>query len=100
MNFFTFSFYLFQLLVCGQSEYTVSELKAHHAPIGSSSEFKKVLSWFWTAVTNFGPEEMSRLLQFITGSSQLPPGGLAELSPKLQISASPSFGILPTAHTW
>lgn len=75
-------------------------MKAHHAAIGSSPEFQKVLSWFWTAVTNFGSEEMSRLLQFTTGSSQLPPGGLAELSPKLQIAASPCFATLPTAHTW
>lgn len=75
-------------------------MKAHHAAIGSSPEFQKVLGWFWTAVTNFGTEEMSRLLQFTTGSSQLPPGGLAELSPKLQIAASPCFGTLPTAHTW
>lgn len=86
--------------MCGTSEYSVSELQAHHAIVGSNPEFQKVLSWFWTAVTNFGSEEMSRLLQFITGSSQLPSGGLAELSPKLQISASPSYGTLPTAHTW
>lgn len=88
-----------ELLVCGTSDYSVAEMKAHHAAIGSSPEFQKVLCWFWTAVTNFGTEEMSRLLQFTTGSSQLPPGGLAELSPKLQIAASPCFGTLPTAHT-
>lgn len=90
----------YQLLVCGTSDYSVAEMKAHHAAIGSSPEFQKVLSWFWTAVTNFGSEEMSRLLQFTTGSSQLPPGGLSELQPKLQIAASPCFGTLPTAHTW
>lgn len=86
--------------MCGTSEYSALDLKANHVAIGSSPEFAKVLSWFWTAVTNFGAEERSRLLQFVTGSSQLPPGGLAQLAPKLQISASPCFGNLPTAHTW
>lgn len=78
------------------------------------------MSWFWTAVSNFNQTEMARLLQFTTGCSQLPPGGfqvsiflnffnfhftyhyfiyLQELSPKFQITAAPTFGNLPTAHT-
>ena len=89
-----------QLLACGTSEYTISQLKSNHRVVGSSPEFHKVLTWFWIAISNFGGEELSRLLQFTTGSSQLPPGGLAELSPRFQIVASPSFGLLPTAHTW
>ena len=43
---------------------------------------------------------MARLLQFTTGCSRLPPGGFAQLSPHFQISASHTFGNLPTAHTW
>lgn len=89
-----------QLLMCGTSEYDIDQLRNHHRVSGSSREFRKVLDWFWIAVSNFGAEELSRLLQFTTGSSQLPPGGLAELSPQFQISAAPSFGLLPTAHTW
>merc|ERR1712071_163385 len=88
-----------ELLVCGTSEYSIEELKRNHVSDGLSREFRKVLAWFWIAISNFGAEELSRLLQFTTGSSQLPPGGLAELSPRFQIVASPSFGSLPTAHT-
>ena len=38
-----------------------------------------MLDWFWEAVGRFTPEEMAHLLQFITGSSQLPFGGVAAL---------------------
>lgn len=42
---------------------------------------------------------MARLLQFTTGCSQLPPGGFQDLNPRFQITAAPTFGNLPTAHT-
>ena len=41
-----------------------------------------------------------RLLQFVTGSSQLPSKGFSELNPKFQISHAPVPGRLPSAHTW
>lgn len=43
---------------------------------------------------------MARLLQFVTGCSQLPPEGFSELSPKFQIVNAMVTGTLPTAHTW
>ena len=51
-------------------------------------------------MTSFTQEELARLVQFITGSSQLPPGGFAELSPPIQISSAPTADVLPTVHTW
>ena len=51
-------------------------------------------------MTSFTQEELARLVQFITGSSQLPPGGFAELSPPIQISSASTSDTLPTAHTW
>lgn len=81
-------------------EYSVTDFRAHHIINGSSPEFTRVLDWFWAAVCNFTHEEMARLLQFTTGSSQLPPGGFKELSPRFQLTAAPTFGNLPTAHTW
>ena len=59
-----------------------------------------MIEWFWIVIASFTQEEMSRLLQFTTGCSQLPPGGFAELRPKFQLVAAPTHGILPTAHTW
>lgn len=89
-----------QLLMCGTGEYSISDFKAHHIVNGNSREFRRVLGWFWAAVGNFSQTEMARLLQFTTGCSQLPPGGFQELSPRFQITAAPTFGNLPTAHTW
>lgn len=60
----------------------------------------QVLDWFWTVVDSFTEEQMARLLQFTTGCSQLPAGGFADLNPKFQISFSPTYNTLPTAHTW
>ena len=51
-------------------------------------------------MTSFTQEEFARLVQFITGSSRLPPGGFAELSPPIQISSVPTAEALPTAHIW
>lgn len=90
----------FQLLLCGTGEYSVADFRAHHIVNGSSPDFRRILDWFWTAVANFTTEEMARLLQFTTGSSQLPPGGFKELSPRFQLTPAPTFGNLPTAHTW
>ena len=88
-----------ELLMCGSGNYSISEFKANHAVSSGNYEFRKILDWFWTAVSNFTDEEMARLLQFTTGSSQLPPGGFAELNPKFHIMSAPTFGVLPTAHT-
>jgi hypothetical protein len=88
-----------ELLMCGTSEYSVTELREHHVVCGGSGDFRKVLDWFWICVGNMTEEEKARLLQFTTGCSLLPPGGFKELSPLFQLTLSPTFGNLPTAHT-
>lgn len=60
----------------------------------------QVMKWFWAVVSSFTQEELARLLQFTTGSSQLPPGGFNTLCPSFQIIAAPTHSTLPTAHTW
>ena len=35
----------------------------------------RVLKWFWEALSHFSTEDMARFVQFVTGSSLLPPGG-------------------------
>ncbi|CAH1098639.1 unnamed protein product [Psylliodes chrysocephalus] len=88
-----------ELLLCGTGQYSIADFKAHHVVNGNSTEFRRIVGWFWAAVGNFTQEEMARLLQFTTGCSQLPPGGFRELTPRFQITAAPTFGNLPTAHT-
>ncbi|PIO22804.1 hypothetical protein AB205_0177930, partial [Aquarana catesbeiana] len=91
---------LYQLLMCGTGHIAVQDFQAHAVVIGGSWHFReKVMSWFWAVVSSFTQEELARLLQFTTGSSQLPPGGFAALCPSFQIIGSPTHGTLPTAHT-
>uniref|UniRef100_A0A8C6YA66 HECT-type E3 ubiquitin transferase n=1 Tax=Naja naja TaxID=35670 RepID=A0A8C6YA66_NAJNA len=68
-----------ELLMCGTGDINVCDFKAHAVVVGGSWHFReKVMRWFWTVVSSFTQEELARLLQFTTGSSQL---------------------TLPTAHT-
>ena len=60
----------------------------------------QVVPWFWVAVSSFTQDELARLVQFTTGTSQLPPDGFSELKPQFQISPAPVHGSLPTSHTW
>lgn len=66
----------------------------------SLSSFGKTVEWFWDIISSFTQEELTRLLQFTTGSSQLPTEGFSQLKPTFQIMSVPAHGNLPTAHTW
>lgn len=89
-----------ELLVCGTGDINVQDFKAHAVIVGGSWHFReKVMKWFWAVVSSFTQEELARLLQFTTGSSQLPPGGFNTLCPSFQIIAAPTHSTLPTAHT-
>jgi hypothetical protein len=90
-----------ELLLCGIREYSLSDLKKHHTVIGVrfTGPSQKILNWFWIVLASFTTEQMARLVQFTTGSSQLPQGGCADLQPMFQIMASGARNSLPTAHT-
>ncbi|XP_064881770.1 apoptosis-resistant E3 ubiquitin protein ligase 1 [Oncorhynchus nerka] len=89
-----------ELLLCGTGDIDVQDFKAHAVVVGGSWHFReKVMKWFWAVVSSFTQEELARLLQFTTGSSQLPPGGFSTLCPSFQIIAAPTHSTLPTAHT-
>ncbi|KAJ3613646.1 hypothetical protein NHX12_019892 [Muraenolepis orangiensis] len=75
-----------ELLMCGTGDINVQDFKAHAVIVGGSWHFRE-------------KEELARLLQFTTGSSQLPPGGFNTLCPSFQIIAAPTHSTLPTAHT-
>ncbi|XP_068682380.1 apoptosis-resistant E3 ubiquitin protein ligase 1-like isoform X3 [Montipora foliosa] len=94
-----FDEYELELLMCGTGNISVTDFRQHHSITDTGILSKKSLDWFWTIVTSFTQGELARLVQFITGSSQLPPGGFAELSPQIQISSAPTMNALPSAHT-
>jgi len=87
-----------ELLLCGVQEYDLSELRRHHQVINDGISYKTI-EWFWLALSHFTPEQFARLMQFTTGTSQLPANGFSALSPTFQISSNRISNSLPTAHT-
>ena len=65
------------------------------------SKSDQVIRWFWQFVLSLSSSDKALLLRFTTGSSKLPPGGFAQLSPTFTITRTPyrlERG-LPTAAT-
>lgn len=90
-----------QLLMCGMQEISFADMRQHTEVRGIGPHFDTVMEWFWAVVQEFTQEELSRLMQFVTGSSQLPPGGFKELRPPFLIYAcGGASNRLPYAHTW
>ena len=88
-----------ELLLCGMDVISVSDFKANHIKDYNNLFSGTVVGWFWTVVSGFCQEELSRLLQFTTGCSQLPPEGFSGLQPQFKISCSGAYDSLPMAHT-
>ena len=89
-----------ELLICGVTTYDINEWKENCVICSTDRQMlPTLLSWFWTLAESLPQAGRARILQFTTGSGQLPPGGFASLSPQFQIGLSPSGHKLPTAHT-
>ena len=71
--------------MCGMQEINFDDLRQHAQVRGHNQRFLRVVDWFWAVVAEFSQEELARLVQFVTGSSQLPPGGFKELRPPFLI---------------
>ncbi|PIK52514.1 putative apoptosis-resistant E3 ubiquitin protein ligase 1 [Apostichopus japonicus] len=88
-----------EMLLCGACTFSLDDLKGNHILVGSNPRFLQTVQWFWEIISSFTQEELTRLLQFTTGSSQLPTEGFAQLKPTFQIMSVPAHASLPTAHT-
>ena len=87
--------------MCGTTDISVEDLRAHTVVDGNGTGWEETLSWFWAAVQGFTSEDMSKFLQFITGSSRLPARGFEDLTHPICIqSLHGQHGHLPTAATW
>jgi hypothetical protein len=90
-----------ELLVCGMPDIPVPEFKKHVLyPELPNASALPIIQWFWQSVENMSQSERARLLQFWTGSSQLPPGGFSAFDPKINIKLNFSpLSHLPVSHT-
>ena len=81
-----------ELLICGLPVITASDFLQHITWVDFDSNDKE-MRWFKLSVEVFSNEERTRLLQFITGSSQVPASGFGEIKPPLKIKKWPSAGV-------
>lgn len=89
-----------ELLICGITTYDIKEWRDSTGVCSTDRNvFPNLLSWFWTLAESMPQAGRARIVQFTTGSGQLPPGGFSSLSPRFQIGLSPSSHKLPSAHT-
>lgn len=86
--------------MCGSSEFTLRDLQCYHVSSGIqwNPHLTRIKEWLWTCLAKMSTLDIGRFLQFITGSSRLPPGGFVELKPRLKISISCLYGQLPHSN--
>ncbi|GAA5993448.1 hypothetical protein JCM11641_003937 [Rhodosporidiobolus odoratus] len=94
-----------ELLIGGVGEIDVEDWAANTDYRGYTKE-DQVVKWFWQAVRAWPAEKRSRLLQFATGTSLVPPNGFRDLQGsdgprKFTIDKAVGVGIggLPKSHT-
>jgi HECT-domain (ubiquitin-transferase) len=72
-----------ELLLCGLPNIDLADWKANTLYLGlfeKNGLLEPVVQWFWEIVTDsYDIEMQARLLQFVTGTSGVPPGGFAAL---------------------
>uniref|UniRef100_A0A7S3GFX7 HECT-type E3 ubiquitin transferase n=1 Tax=Palpitomonas bilix TaxID=652834 RepID=A0A7S3GFX7_9EUKA len=86
-----------ELLVCGTSSFDVEDFEQNV----EWTVPRHMISWFCNTLRRFSPEQKSRFLQFVTGSSRLPAQGFRGYSPhRIKIRQVPRpADRLPTSHT-
>lgn len=78
-KFIPFNSYEFELMVCGKPFIDIQEWKNNTVYKGKYHKAHKVIVWFWEALSAHTQEELSKFLQFCTGSSRVPINGFAKL---------------------
>ncbi|CAF4577972.1 unnamed protein product, partial [Rotaria sp. Silwood2] len=68
-----------ELLISGLGDINVNDWRMHTMYKGGYTPDNPVIQNFWKAIGSLKPEERTRLLQFVTGTSRLPMNGFREL---------------------
>jgi len=93
-----------ELLICGLPEINLADLR-RNTEYHNYTEQSPQIKWFWKFLAEFNEEQKAWLLQFVTGTSQVPLEGFKALvgmrgPQKFSIHrAGGSTERLPTAHT-
>jgi len=89
------------LLISGYSELDPEQWQAYsRVACADQVQGDIVVGWFWEVVAEMSNEDRAGLLHFATGSSRLPSGGFAGITPNFTVEvSSEDLGLLPHAHT-
>ena len=84
-------------LICGFERVDLQDLQANTiidvAP--GIPDASTLVMWYWETIHSFSQLDLSKLMQFVTGSSQVPVGGFARLKPMFTVE----FQFLPAAFS-
>ncbi|KAK7909689.1 hypothetical protein WMY93_014373 [Mugilogobius chulae] len=99
-----FDEYELELLLSGMPEIDVQDWYKNTEYTSGYDQQEPVIQWFWEVVNSLTQEERVLLLQFVTGSSRVPHGGLVLMGggglQKFTIAAVPyTSNLLPTSST-
>ena len=86
-------FKVFELenLICGFASVDVEDLKINTIiDISDDHSNPDIVFHFWSILHEFSQLDLSRLVQFVTGSSQVPAGGFRYIEPPFQICFDPN----------
>uniref|UniRef100_A0A7S0HI01 HECT-type E3 ubiquitin transferase n=1 Tax=Hanusia phi TaxID=3032 RepID=A0A7S0HI01_9CRYP len=92
-----------ELLMCGLPTIDVQDLRLNTEYTGYTRESPQI-QWFWNIVQALSQEDLARLLQFVTGTSQVPMDGFKALRgmngpQKFNIHRCGDKKRLPSSHT-
>jgi E3 ubiquitin-protein ligase HUWE1 len=92
-----------ELLLCGLPSIDVEDLRANTEYTGYTRDSPQI-QWFWSIVQGLCQEDLARLLQFVTGTSQVPMEGFQALRgmngpQRFNIHRCGDSGRLPSSHT-
>ena len=93
-----------ELLLCGSVDVDVADWRNNTLYKAGYTAQSPVIQWFWELVGKMKNEERLTLLQFVTGTSSLPPQGFARLlgsdgERRFSILRVPDTSRLPQSHT-
>ena len=90
--------YELELLICGQTEIALEDLK-QSVQYRNCSNYDPLIQWFWEILEDFTQQERVSLLMFLTGSASIPYRGIKEFKITI-IKTNTSPDHLPVSHTW
>ena len=71
--------YELELVICGKPFIDMKEWSENTIYKGKYSKSHKVILWFWECLSQHNQQELSKFLQFCTGSSRVPIKGFSKL---------------------